>query len=554
MALAIPKETKKQEKNAQDKSRATGLSPWRDASTEQDIIRKDQSKWNKYYSMYHHHPTVRAAIDKVAKTATNVGYDFVPRDSRTRIKNSELKVLKDFFDRQQDFIYQLRRIYKDLLLYGDAFMYVVPDKARRPHSLKRLQPNTIAIKANENGQVTGYVQFDPNDHTSTKYKLFSPYEILHFRIDDPNNDLYGLSPLESLEWAVAADIYAQQYNAAFFQNSGITGTIISVNGVDPDEIARNRQFLMDNYTGPQAAHKPIFLEGQSVTVDKAVSSHTDMGFLEGRRFILMEILAVLDVPPAKIGIMESANRSNSKEQDKSFRAESVSPLQYIVESVINAQFVQPVLGVKHTIFVHSEGDTRDATELMDYYTKGIAWGVYNSNEVRAKMGMAPVEGGDVNGIMAPTGFVPLDRLDLYFKVPQTNVDKVPLNEDNRDPIEGEKMPDPSVHTEVHAAVSRDVVKSLSASELQDAHDSARNGIMIILEAADSPTRHDLIKALTFFDEAKDANKSFAYWYKDVKRALEATDDDVRSGYLERLKDDFYAWLDERKKQHEDYQA
>src|SRR5690606_37137693 len=161
------------------------------------------------------------------------------------------------------------------------------------------------------------------------------------------------------------------------------------NGVDPDEIERNRKFLMEHYTGPDAAHKPIFLEGQNVTVEKAVETHHDMGFLEGRRFILMEILAVLDVPPTKVGIMESANRSNSKEQDKSFRSESVAPLQYIVESALNAQFVQPVLGVQNTIFVHSEGDTRDAVELMDYYTKGIAWGIYNPNEVRAKMGQAP---------------------------------------------------------------------------------------------------------------------------------------------------------------------
>src|SRR5690606_14585092 len=142
-----------------------------------------------------------------------------------------------------------------------------------------------------------------------------------------------------------------------------------------------------NYTGPQAAHKPIFLGGQNVSVAKSVATHNEMGFLEGRQFIITEILAVLNVPPSKIGLMENANRSNSKEQDKSFRSESISPLQNIVENVVNSQFIQPILGVMNTKFVHAEGDTRDAVELMDYYTKGVGWGIYNVNEVRAKMGM-----------------------------------------------------------------------------------------------------------------------------------------------------------------------
>src|SRR5690606_4318772 len=357
--VSIPPHTKKLDQGARGKSKSVGLSPWSNYTHPDDIIPK-KGKWNQYYSMYKKHSMVRAAIDKQAESATNVGYDFVPRDSRSRIRQGELKVLKEFFSKQRDFLYELRRIYKDLLIYGDAFLYIVPDRSRKPHSLKRLAPYTIAVRAAGNGEIIGYAQFDPQDRTNSKYTLFEPYEIIHFRIDDPDNDLYGLSPLESLEWAVSADIYAQRFNAAFFQNSGITGTIISVNGVDPDEIERNRKFLMEHYTGPDAAHKPIFLEGQNVTVEKAVETHHDMGFLEGRRFILMEILAVLDVPPTKVGIMESANRSNSKEQDKSFRSESVAPLQYIVESALNAQFVQPVLGVQNTIFVHSEGDTRDA--------------------------------------------------------------------------------------------------------------------------------------------------------------------------------------------------
>lgn len=541
MSLAVPSATKVADEKVNDKAKAVGVSPWMKDRND-GIIPKTGSRWDVYYGMYRDHQMVRAAIDKIAKAATNVGFDFVPRDSRTRIRGGELKTLKEFFGKQRDFTYEIRRIYRDLLIFGDAYLYVVPDKQRRPHSLKRLAPKTIAAKVNEQGHITGYVQYDPQDMTNSHYVNFEKYEILHFKLDDPDNDIYGLSPLESLKWSVAADIYAQQYNAAYFQNSGITGTIISVEGVDPDEIERNRRWLMENYTGPQAAHKPIFLEGKKVTVEKAVNTHNEMGFLEGRKFVLTEILAVLDVPPFKVGITDSANRSNSKEQDKSFRAESVAPLQYIVESVINAQFIQPVLGVQNTVFVHAEGDTRDATELMNYFTKGVAYGIYNPNEVRAKMGMAPVDGGDINAIMTPTGFVPLDRLDLFFKVPMDNTQDIPLNPENRDPIEGEDVPKRSVHADIGTATSRNIAKSMGS---QEQYDSVKRGVLTLLEAGENPTRADLLRAMTYLDEGKELNIVFGAWYRDIEKALKSTDELVQEAYLLRLSEEIIGWIQEQ---------
>lgn len=551
--LILPTKAKRELSQDSGKDKAVGISPWQRNYFEDDIIPKS-GKWRTYYDMYTKHAIVHAAIEKIAKTATNVGYDFVPRDSRTKIKKGELKILQEFFMRQHDFIFELRRIYKDLLIYGDAFMYIIPNKSRQPHSLKRLHPNTMAVKAAKNGDIIGYVQFNPQDPTNTDYVTFQAHEIMHFKLDDPDNDLYGLSPLSALEGAVATDLWAQQYNASFFANSGVTGTIISVSGVDPDEIERNRKFLIENYTGPQAAHKPIFLEGQNVSVAKSVATHNEMGFLQGREFIIMEILAVLDVPPAKMGMMESANRSNSKEQDKSFRSESISPLQYIVESVINAQFIQPILGVANTKFVHAEGDTRDAVELMDYYTSGIGWGVFNVNEVRAKMGMAMVDGGDINGIMAPTGFVPLDRLNLFFRPPQTNVEDVP--EDPRDPVSGEPVPKRTTDTEVGSGESRELVKSmLFPAGTQEQYDAALAGIQTILHYEGlQPRRKEIVKALAYFEEAKDVEPEFNVIYKTLRKLKDIDEEDVdlREGYFERIKDSFDEYIERR--EDDNYEA
>lgn len=531
--LVLPTVEELQKKTIEGKGKAHGISPWENRLNQpynvQGAILK-KGRWQDYYDMYRTHAIVRAAIDKIAKTSTNSGFDFVPRDSRRTILESEVVTLQDFFSGQPDFLYELRRIYKDLMIYGDAYLYIVPDRRRKPVKLKRLSPQTIHIKVSKNGEVLNYYQKDLDDITD-EVTVFQPHEILHFRIDDPDNDVYGLAPLASLVLAVTADLYAQKYNAAFFMNSGVTGTIISIKNADPGEIQRNREWLTKNYTGAQNAHKPLVLEGESVSVEKAVATHNEMGFLEGRKFIILEILAVLDVPPVKVGITDTANRSTAKEEDKTFRGEAISPLQNIVQSVINDYFIRDILGVKETIFIHSEADTRDAIEQMDYYTKGQAWGNFNVNEVRAKLGMAPVDGGDINGIMSPTGFVPVDRLRAYFQpleIPKGAVDTP------QDPLKGEAPPKrrKTVATGSSPALNKSIDPSLFL----------KAGVIKIQEAL---TRVEALpQAYTYIYDVStfSSDTRVQHALESIEKAMAAPNDMLRKGYTERAAESFGSFV------------
>lgn len=527
--LILPPSTrfeKARRRNEEGQGKIVGLSPWRNYNTAQrklEGVATKKASWRDYYDMYRQHSMVRAAIEKIAKTATNVGYEFQPRDTRSDEVASEVAELKAWFGKQVDFIGELRRIYKDLLIYGDAFLYVVYDRLKRPTKLKRLHPATIFIEPNKYGEVLAYYQLLDINDTPTR---FDANEMIHFKLDDPDNDIYGLSPLESLKMAVAADLFAQRYNLSFFENSGVTGTIIGIRNANPEEVQRNRAWLEQNYTGPEAAHKPIVVEGESVSISKSVATHNEMGFLEGRNFIIKEILGVIDVPPAKVGIMETANRSNSREQDKTFRTESIDPLQYIVETAINDQFILKILKIKNTIFVHSEGDNRDAMEQMDYYTKGQAWSVYSPNEVRAKFGMGPIDGGEIHGIMTPTGFVPTDRLNLFFQLPQNNSADIPGVP--QDPLEGEPISDEN--PQVSTAIGRDVAKSLNN------HGLIFQAALMKLSLA---KRDDvaLRQAYSYVNDLRSTGDSrIEHACDSLHKACTSSDAILRVGYIERAQE------------------
>lgn len=515
-----------------DRSIAAGLSPWRESyihGTGVDGAALKKGKWDDYYGMYKTHTMVRAAIDKLAKSATNVGFDFVPRDSRSEVSAEEVGTLKDFFAQQPDFIYELRRVYKDLMIYGDAYIYIIPDRRRRPTRLKRLHPKTIQIKTNVHGDPEKYIQTHP-DGVQQDFVTYRPQEIIHFRMDDPDSDIYGLSPLESLKLSVAADLYAQKYNAAFFQNSGVTGTIIGIRNANPSEVDRNRRWLEENYIGPGSAHKPIIIEGESVTISKSVATHQEMGFLEGRRFIIQEILAVLDVPPAKVGIMESANRSNSKEQDKSFRQESISPMQYIVEAAINGQFIRPILGVENTVFRHQVGDNRDALEQIEYYERAARAGFVNIDEVRADMGKAPTPGGHIHTVSTSIGLVPVNKIEMFF-----------------DP------PDPSQDPRVAADVTREINEKNPTKEKPDKVTAISRSLsepLINLQGAvyglmkPQLTDIDLAKAYSYLHSASEIkNPLIGHAFFAVGQAVREDDEYLKKGYVERARDSLRQYMD-----------
>jgi HK97 family phage portal protein len=364
--------------------------------------------WATYTRMYKQHPIVRSVIDKIARTAVASGFQFIPRDRAKALNEGAANKVQEIMQRSNS-VALLRETYRDLLIYGDAYWYLTPARNGVPFQMIRVSPSQVNIViTNLTREVTSYIVRDAKNGTETQY---DPAEFVHFRFADPDNDLYGLSPLESLISTVAQDLFAQTYNEAFFANSAQTGIVFNMRNASKEEVERNREFLKKEYTSAANAHKPLLLEGD-VDVSKSVSSPAEMQFIEGRKQLTMEILAVFDLPYTKLGgTSESANRSQSSENDKTFRSETIKPLQSVVEEVINEQLLYVIFNIKDTLFQHAEVDFRDESAQMDMYIKGLSHGIYTINYVRNKLGLPPIEGGDIASLSTPLGLMPVQEVE-----------------------------------------------------------------------------------------------------------------------------------------------
>lgn len=291
-----------------------------------------------YYEMYRQHPVVRAAIDKKAQYASAAGYKFKGLDPVKEPSEYKITALKRFF-RRSNGQKLLRVTFKDLDIYGESFWVVqrtIAD-AKTPIKAYRLNPRYMRPKV-KNGVLWRWI-YGPVSGSSTEKGIeYNPEQIIHFSLDDPENDIEGLSPLHSLQRSVAQDLFAMEYNESFFKNSAQTGTIFIVKSSTEAEAERNRQWLEQNYTGPENAHKPLLLEGD-VDVERSVSSSQEMEFLRGRMLLRQEIAMVLEVDLEKLGVHEDSNRSVSREVDESFYSETVWPRQVIIEEEINNKLI-----------------------------------------------------------------------------------------------------------------------------------------------------------------------------------------------------------------------
>lgn len=355
-----------------------------------------------YYEMYRQHPVVRAAIDKKAQYASAGGYRLKPADPAETLNQRKSDTLDRFFRRSS--IQQLIRLtYKDLDIYGESFWLIIRSVSdtRTPMKAMRLNPRYMTPVV-RNGQVFQW-KYGPVSGSELAER-YSDDIILHFKLDDPENDVQGISPLHPLQRSVAQDIFAMEYNESFFKNSAQTGTIFIVKNSTETEANRNRQWLEENYVGPQNAHRPLLLEGD-VDVEKSVSTPQEMEFLRGRMLLRQEIAMVLEVDLEKLGVHEDSNRSTARTVDEGFQSESVWPRQVVLEEEINNKLIQKIFGWSDVLFDHNDQDPRRTQEQADVDSKNLNSGRETLNFQRKRLGQPPVPGGDEAFIMTPTGIV-----------------------------------------------------------------------------------------------------------------------------------------------------
>lgn len=228
----------------------------------------------------------------------------------------------------EDIIYSISM---NLDVYGNAFLYVLRDKANRPAQLLLLPTTRVKQLFNEDGtQVIGYEY-----RTSSKLLKYSVDEIIHFKLPSIESIFSGTPTIQSCKFAIDIDCFQQAYQKAFYENNGSVGVALQTDQELSDE-AFNRTLDMwnDKYSGASNANRVALLDN-GLKVETFNNNPKEVDFKESRLELRDEILGKLRVPKSILGIVTDVNRANADASIYTFTKFTIEPFSRFIVSGFN---------------------------------------------------------------------------------------------------------------------------------------------------------------------------------------------------------------------------
>ena len=231
-------------------------------------------------------------------------------------------------------------IYGYLLLTGNAYVEAVPGMGKMPGELHVLRSDRMNVVPGADGWPVAYdYVVGGRTHRFAVSDEVSP--ICHLKSFHPQDDHYGLSPMQAA--AVAVDVHgsASSWSKALLDNAARPSGAMVYKGVDGQGTLTAEQYdrlvseLEAHHQGARTAGRPMLLEG-GLDWKPMGFSPSDMEFQKTKEAAAREIAIAYGVPPMLIGIPGDATYANYQEANRAFFRLTVLPLATRVTAGISA--------------------------------------------------------------------------------------------------------------------------------------------------------------------------------------------------------------------------
>ena len=328
------------------------------------------------------------------------------RRKMDRIRDDLEQWLEDCND-EETFIETLKKVYTDLEATGNGYLEIgrtvtgkigylghIPSKTMR---VRRLRDGFIQLLYGKAVFFRNYGdQESPNPIAAGSDRN---NEIIHFKKYTPMNNYYGIPDIVASQNAMAGNEFAGRYNLDYFENKAVPRYIITVKGAKLSPVAEQKllEFFQVGLKGKN--HRSLYIPLPADSPDQKVefkmepveADAQDASFNTYRKMNRDEILLTHRTPISKIGIPEGVNLGAARYSDKTFKEQVCRPAQDILEKKLNRIISEmtDLLVLKFNELTLTDEDTQ--SKIDERY---LRMQVITPNEVRLRMGKAPIEGGD----------------------------------------------------------------------------------------------------------------------------------------------------------------
>jgi PBSX family phage portal protein len=315
----------------------------------------------------------------------------------------------EIFNEEETFIETIVKVWTDYLTTGNGYLEIgrtnsgqigyighVPSVLMR---VRRHRDGFVQIAKSNKIQAVFFRNFQDFETQDPINSDPSPNEIIHFKAYSPNNTYYGIPSAVSAAAAIVGDKFAKEYNIDYFENKAIPRYAIIVKGAKLSNKSKQelvnyfRQEVKGRNHGTLIVPLPSSLGGDTdIKFEKLEAGIQDASFDKYRKANRDEILVANRVPAPKVGVYDNANLAVSRDADKTFKTQVISPDQSIIEKKLNriiSEFTDLVE------FRFDRIDLIDEDIQSRIHDRYLRTEVITPNEVRNELGMPERVDGDM---------------------------------------------------------------------------------------------------------------------------------------------------------------
>ncbi len=226
-----------------------------------------------------------------------------------------------------------------LLLSGNAYVEAVAAEEGLPTELHVLRPDRMSVVPGADGWPVAYdYAVSGRKH---RFTASGPRRaICHIRSFHPQDDHYGLAPIQAAATAVDVHNAASRWSKALLDNAARPSGALVWSGSDGQGMMNDDQFrrlsdeIESNFQGARNAGRPMVLEG-GLDWKPMGFSPSDMEFQKTKEAAAREIALAFGVPPMLLGLPGDAAYANYQEANRAFYRLTVLPLVSRVAAVLS---------------------------------------------------------------------------------------------------------------------------------------------------------------------------------------------------------------------------
>lgn len=332
-------------------------------------------------------------------------------------------------------------LYSYLMISGNSYVLKVSAGNQPPTEMYLLRPDRIRITGKENAIPDSY-EYIVNGVVKQRYDVDMESglsEVKHFKIFNPLDDYYGLSPLYAASLDVDQHNLAAKHNVNLLQNGARpSGAVIfkpkDESGMNVQLSESQRQQVINDldmrFSGSQNAGRSMLLEGDFDWKEMGLSPK-DMDFLQLKNMSTRDIALCFGVPSQLVGIPDANTYSNMAEARLALYEETIIPLLKRTESDLN-EWLAPMFGDGLRIQYDIDGIPamqERRKRIYENVIRAVDSGVISRNEARERLDLEPIEGGDdvyINASLFPLGSASTSPIDESEKSLEEDIESYEL--------------------------------------------------------------------------------------------------------------------------------